>query len=272
MEKCLIDTHCHLNMPPLGDDPAAVLTRAAAAGVTRVVVPAYGLASWDPILALATTWENVYPALGLHPWVAFEEKSEKCRTCGGFGIKDHLASAIETAAQRVIAIGEIGLDTKVDPADGYADLPKQIKVLENQLELAVDLDLPVILHCRGAYEDLYSAISLHRGKIRGVFHAYSRGIELAERMIQAGLYLGLGGAVTRSHARVRQALKRLPLDRIVLETDAPSIGLDGVPSAQTEPRHVRDIAEAIAAVCGETPELIAEVTTHNAHALFQLNT
>ncbi len=270
----MIDTHCHLNMPPLGDDPGAVLARAAVAGVSQVIVPAYDFASWEPIMALAAVYPEVYPALGLHPWVAFEEKSEKWRTCAGFGIKDHIIAAIEAVPQPIVAIGEIGLDTKVcisSSADGYADLPKQRTVLEKQLELAVDLDLPVILHCRGAYEELYSAISLHKGKLRGVFHAYSRGIELAERFIAAGLHLGLGGAVTREKARVRKILPRLPLDRIVLETDAPSIGLDGVPPAQTEPCHVRDIAEAIAAVRGESLELIAEVTTANAQALFKLD-
>ncbi len=263
-------------MPPLGEDPGAVLARAAAAGVTRVVVPAYDLASWEPILVLADAHKGVHPALGLHPWVAFEEKSENARMCGCSGIKDHLARAIGKAQTtgeapvKVVAIGEIGLDTKVSPGDGYADLRKQIVVLDDQLDLAADLDLPVILHCRGAYEELLSAIGRHGGKLRGVFHAYSRGIELAERVLAAGLHLGLGGAVTSEKARVRKILPRLPLDRILLETDAPSIGLDGVPPAQTEPRHVRTIAGVIAAVRGESLETIAEVTTANANALFDL--
>ncbi len=270
VSSILVDTHCHLNMPPLGDDPGAVLARAAATGVMQVIIPAYDLASWNPIISLAATYPEVHAALGLHPWVAFEELSPNPHTCGVFAIQDHLAVAIKTAAQPIVAVGEIGLDTKVSPADGYADLPKQQEVLAAQLALAVDLDLPVILHCRGAFEELLAEVNRHGGKLRGVMHAYSRGIELAERIITAGLHLGLGGAATREKARVHKALARLPLDRIVLETDAPSIGLDGVLPEQTEPRHVRDIAAVIATARGEPVELIAEVTTSNAHALFRL--
>ncbi len=269
----MIDTHCHLNMPPLGDDPAGVLARAANAGVTQVVVPAYDLASWQPIVALAGAFPAAHPALGLHPWVAHEGADDNDVPPSGFRLKDHLQAVMATAGTPVVAIGEIGLDTKVNVtgnAVGYAELPKQVQVFQKQLELAVDLDLPVILHCRGAYEELLSAIGKHGGRLRGVFHAYSRGIELAERVIAAGLHLGLGGAVTREKARVHRILARLPLDRVVLETDAPSIGLDGVPPERTEPRHVRDIAQAVAEARGETLESIAEVTTGNARTLFNL--
>ena len=111
----------------------------------------------------------------------------------------------------------------------------------------------------------------HGGRLRGVLHAYSRGPELAERFIASGLHIAFGGAVTRDRARrVRQAVAGLPLYKIVLETDAPSIGLDGVLPVDTEPGHVRDIAEAVAALRGESLETIAEVTTSNACRLFNL--
>ncbi len=266
----VIDTHCHLDVPPLGEDPAGVIQRAAARGVTQIVLPAYDRASWPGIVAMAATFAGVHPALGLHPWVAFDEKSENSHPDGGFEIKDQLTAAIDAATVKIVAIGEIGLDTKVSAADGYADLHSQLPVLAAQLDLAIDLDLPVILHCRGAFEELLAAVARHGGRLRGVVHAYSRGIELADRILAAGLHLGLGGAVTRERARVRQTVARLPLDRIVLETDAPSIGLDGVPAHQTEPHHVRDVAEAIAGLRGDTLEHVAEVTTANARALFDL--
>lgn len=266
----LIDTHCHLDVPPLGENPAGVLERAAGRGVTQIILPAYDRASWPGIVAMATIFAQVHPALGLHPWVAFEERSENSHTCGNSNIKDQLAAAIDAAPMKIVAIGEIGLDTKVSLTDGYAELPNQLPVLAAQLELAIDLDLPVILHCRGAFEELLAAVARHGGRLRGVVHAYSRGIELAERIVAASLHLGLGGAVTRDRARVRKAVPGLPLDRIVLETDAPSIGLDGVPAHETEPHHVRDVAEAIAGLRGENLEHVAEVTTANARALFDL--
>jgi TatD DNase family protein len=248
----MIDTHCHLNFPPLCDDTDGVLSRAATRGITRVVVPAYDRASWDPIVKLA---ENpaIHPALGIHPWLAHEE------------IAADLPAAV--AKHQPIAIGEIGLDTMIDTSG----LAEQLPLLETQLALAADLDLPVILHCRGAFEELLTAVSRHGGKLRGVLHAYSRGPELADRFLKAGLHIALGGAVTRDRARrVRKTAERLPLDRLLLETDAPSIGLDGVLPEDTEPQHVADVAAAIAAIRGEDLEVVARQTTANARALFNL--
>ncbi len=176
-------------------------------------------------------------------------------------------------ASRVIAIGEIGLDTKV-PAVANQSAPTldfQRSVLSVQLELAVELDLPVILHCRGAFEELLAALAPFSGSIRGVLHAYSRGPELAQRFIDAGLHIAFGGAITRDRAlKARQAAAALPLEKILLETDAPSIGLDGVLPQDTEPCHVWDIAQALAVIRGENPDTIAEVTTDNAERLFRI--
>jgi len=256
----LIDTHCHLNMPPLSEDTDGVLSRAAARGVTRVIVPAYDEATWPEVADLAAG-PNVFAAFGLHPWAAHEVPPG-----GPFGdFQKRLASQLSSHFST--AIGEIGLDTKIEECG----LTEQLPVLVAQLALAADLDLPVILHCRGAFEELLTEVNRHGGKLRGVLHAYSRGPELAERFIAAGLHIAFGGAVTRDRAkRVRKAAVRLPLDKIVLETDAPSIGLDGVLPAETEPGHVRDIAEAVAALRGESLETIAEVTTTNACRLFNL--
>jgi TatD DNase family protein len=256
----LIDTHCHLNAPPLGTDPDAVLTRAAARGVTRVIVPSYDVPSW-PEVATVSTRENVFAAYGLHPWVAQEVPP------GALLADFETRLAAQLSSTPHVAIGEIGLDTKVEESG----LPEQLPVLEVQLALARDLDLPVILHCRGAFEELLTAVNQHGGKLQGVLHAYSRGPELAERFVAAGLHIAFGGAVTRDRARrVRKTAARLPLDKIVLETDAPSIGLDGVLPEETEPGHVRDIAAAVADLRNEPLDTIAEVTTANAVRLFNL--
>jgi TatD DNase family protein len=256
----LTDSHCHLNFPPLSGDTDGVLARAAARGVTRVVVPAYDHASWQPIVTLAKR-PNVFAALGLHPWLAHETLP------GGdlAGYTATLATAIQTHAP--VAVGEIGLDTNITTSG----LDRQLPLLEAQLALAAELDLPVILHCRGAFEELLTAVGKHGGRLRGVLHAYSRGPELAERFLGAGLHLGFGGAVTRDRAkRLLKTAVRLPLDRILLETDAPSIGLDGVLPAETEPAHVRDIATALATLRDEPVATIAAATTANADRLFDL--
>ncbi len=258
----LIDTHCHLNMPPLSDDTDGVLTRAADIGVMQVIVPAYDEGAWPEVAALALR-PNVFAAFGMHPWVAHEVPP------GGPLADFQKRLATQLTSFSTVAIGEIGLDTKIQDCG----LPEQLPVLEAQLALAVDLDLPVILHCRGAFEELLTAVNKHRGQLRGVLHAYSRGPELAERFIAAGLHIAFGGAVTRDRAkRVRSAAASLPLDKIVLETDAPSIGLDGVLPEDTEPGHVCDIAQAVADIRNEPIETIAEVTTANACRLFNLAT
>jgi TatD DNase family protein len=285
----LVDTHCHLNHPPLCLDTDGVLARAAAAQVTRVVAPAYDTTSWDDLTALAAR-PGVAVAYGLHPWLAHDLPGQVAVLEGGRPathaepqpaaalpqpvppaaqaaalerLLEHLAARI--AAGRPVAIGEIGLDTKIT-ASGLA---LQLPLLERQLALAVDLDLPVILHCRGAFEELLAAVGRHGGRLRGVLHAFSRGPDLAARVTAAGLYLALGGAVTRERAQqVRRAARTASLDRLVLETDAPSIGLQDVPPERTEPRHVREVAAAVATLRGEPVESVAAATTAAAARLF----
>ena len=148
----LVDTHCHLNAPPLGTDPDAVLTRATARGVTRAIVPSYDEASW-PDVAAAATRENLFAAYGLHPWVAHEVRPGALLA----EFERRLASQLSNSPH--VAIGEIGLDTKIEESG----LPEQLPVLESQLALARDLELPVILHCRGAFEELLTAVNKHGG-------------------------------------------------------------------------------------------------------------
>lgn len=271
----LVDTHCHLNHPPLSRDTDGVLARAAQAGVTRVVAPAYDAGSWDELARLAAR-PGVDVAYGLHPWLAHDLPAQAAVLDGAPPVPGpdpqpaalermltHLAARI--AAQRPVAIGEIGLDTKIFASGLAAQLP----LLERQLALAVDLDLPVILHCRGAFEELLAAVGRHGGRLRGVLHAYSRGPELAARFVAAGLHIALGGAVTRESAKqARQAARSLSLDDLVLETDAPAIGLKDVPPERTEPCHVREVARAVADLRGETVETVASATTAAAGRLF----
>jgi len=255
----LVDTHCHLYSAPLGAEAAGVVGRAAARGVSRIVVPAYDEPSWTDLPPLAGL-PGVHVAYGIHPWVAAEADPATLNATLGAAL---------AGARRAVAVGEIGLDAKLG-LEG-PDLAVQLAVLRPQLELAVDLDLPAILHCRGAFEELLAEVERFGGRLRGVLHAFSRGPELAGRFTAAGLALGLGGAVTREKARVRRAAQKLPLDMFVLETDAPSIGLADVPPAETEPHHVADVAVALAELRGESLETIAEVTTAHACRIFGLD-
>jgi TatD DNase family protein len=281
----LVDTHCHLNHPPLNHDTDGVLARAAAVGVMKVVVPAYDAPCWAELARLAVR-PGVVVGLGLHPWLAHDlptqvaalegatvppaafpgsTAAEAARAAALDSLLEHLAGRI--GRQRPAAIGEIGLDTKISSSG----LVEQMPLLERQLALAADFDLPVILHCRGAFEEMLAAVGRHRGRLRGVVHAYSRGPELAARFVAAGLHIALGGAATHPRAQqVRRAARTIPLDRLVLETDAPAIGLENVTPEQTEPRHVHEVAGAVALLRGQTVESLAAATSANAAALFNL--
>ncbi|MBK9471357.1 MAG: TatD family hydrolase [bacterium] len=263
-----------------------MLARAAAVGVMKVVVPAYDAPCWAELARLAVR-PGVVVGLGLHPWLAHDlptqvaalegatappaafpgsTAAEAARAAALDSLLEHLAGRI--GRQRPAAIGgEIGLDTKITSSG----LVEQMPLLERQLELAADLDLPVILHCRGAFEEMLAAIGRHRGRLRGVVHAYSRGPELAARFVDAGLHIALGGAATHPRAQqVRRAARTIPLDRLVLETDAPAIGLENVTPEQTEPRHVHEVANAVALLRGQSVESLAAATSANAAALFSL--
>lgn len=239
-------------MEPLSGSMDAVLHRASSAGVTRLVVPAYDHDSWRPVSALAGR-PGVSVALGLHPWAAAE----------GLG-PAILARALQDC--RAVAVGEIGLDSKVD-------VPPEVQegVLTGQLEVARELGLPVILHCRGAFDRLLSIMEGFGGSLRGVLHAFSRGPQLAAELVDLGLYLGVGGAATRPRARrIRRSLPGIPRERLLLETDSPSMGLEGVPAGESEPAHVRDVCMAAAGMLGMEPEELAETTWRNADELFGL--
>ena len=246
----LVDTHCHLFFEPLLSRIEGVLSRASHRGVEKIVVPAFDPASWTAVRDLARPG-HIYPALGVHPWVADKPHSINV-------LADRLT---EIGA---VAVGEIGLDFKVA-------VPRevQLSVFESQLHLAADLGLPVLLHVRGAFEEMVDLLTRCTPRPRGVVHAFSRGPELAKRFLDLGLYIAFGGAITHERARrARRAALKVPLDSVLLETDAPSIGLDGVAPVDVEPSHTADVAAALASIRVESINTIAEVTTQNAFRLF----
>lgn len=248
----LCDTHCHLSLEPLCGDLEGVIARAHAAGVATLVVPAYDLASFAAVAGLGRR-PGLHPALGLHPWMAAEPL-------------DLAALRAALLACGAVAVGEIGLDFAI----AGANRPRQLELLALQLELAVELDLAVILHCRAAFDELLALLGSHRGRLRGVVHAFSKGPELAGRLLELGLHLGFGGALTRPRARAQASVLAVPADRLLLETDAPSIGLQGIPAASVEPRHVADIATRCAELRGVPLPELARTTTENARRLFRL--
>jgi TatD DNase family protein len=246
------DTHCHLDMGPLATRSAGVVAAARSEGVEHVLAVAYDRTSLATLPRLASI-PGVLLALGQHPWVAHEALA-----------RDELARMIETSG--AVAVGEIGLDTRKEDAP---PLDRQIAQLTWQIELAVDLNLPISLHVRGAFDEMFAVLARFRPHLRGAVHAFSRGHALAERFVAMGLHIAFGGAVTQENARAaHEAARAVPPDRLLVETDAPAIAVRGCVAEEVEPRHVAQVGQSLAELRGVGVDEIAAVTTANARALF----
>ncbi|MGD9787322.1 MAG: TatD family hydrolase [Sulfuricellaceae bacterium] len=252
----LIDTHCHLDAAEFDGDRDAVYERARAEGVGVMVVPAISAANFAPVLAACRRYPGCLPALGLHPMYIGEHRPEHL---------DALRRAVE--AEKPVAVGEIGLDFYVPDLDPAT---QEFYFIE-QLKIARDYDLPVLLHARRAVDAVLKGLRRVRVK-GGIAHAFSGSRHQAEEFIKLGFKLGFGGAFTYSRAnRLKTLAAELPLESIVLETDAPDIPpafLDA--GARNSPEYLPRIAAELAATRGAGMDEVASATTRNAMELFGL--
>jgi TatD DNase family protein len=242
-------------------DRTLVLQRASQAAVTRLVVPGIDLASSRQAVQLAEDTAGLFAAVGVHP------NSADAWDEGSAAELRQLANS-----PRVVAIGEIGLDYY------RQDCPVEVQreVLEKQLELAAELELPVILHNRQSLQDLLPLLegwsrdlpASLKGRA-GVLHAYAGDLEQAQRASAAGFYLGIGGPITFKNAEARrQVTRQLPLARALVETDAPFLAPQAHRGQRNEPAYTRLIAEKLAELLGVELGAVAEATTNNATTLF----
>ena len=253
----MIDTHCHLVDPPLRQALPAVLDRARRAGVRELVVPGTTLSSSVDAIALAEAHPHVHAAVGIHP----EAVTGPINTETLAALARH---------PRVVAIGEIGLDR--GPGKPPRDL--QEAAFRDQLRLARDLDLPVLVHSRDAAGAVLRALQdLGPGGPGGILHAWAGAREVAEQLAPLGMRFGIAGVACRDAARrVRERLSALPLPWLVLETDAPYIGTARTPKGRVEPGDLPEIRDALAALQGVSPSTVAQVTTATARAVLRLPT
>nr|WP_225903554.1 TatD family hydrolase [Enterobacter oligotrophicus] len=251
-----IDTHCHFDFPPFTGDEAQSIKRAAAAGVKAIVVPATEAAHFDRVLELARHHEALYAALGLHPIVIEHHTDDHV---------DRLDALLQTAEKKLVAIGEIGLDL-------YREAPhfeRQQTILDAQLRLAKRHDLPVILHSRRTHDKL--AMHLKRIDLprKGVVHGFSGSLQQAQRFIDLGYKIGVGGTITYPRAsKTRDVMAQLPLTSLLLETDAPDMPLNGF---QGQPNRPEQAARVFATLCelrDEPEEVIANALLENTRSVF----
>jgi TatD DNase family protein len=250
----LVDSHAHLHFPDFDDDRPLVIERAKERGVTTIVDVGTDLATSKAAVRLAEQFDGIFASVGIHP---HEASSVTKETIGELRkLAEH---------PKVVAIGEIGLDF-------YRDLSprqQQMKAFDQQLALAVDLGLPVIVHNREATDEVLSA--LHGGPSSGVLHSYSAGVEHLEEVLDLGFYVGFSGPVTFTTAgRLRSAVQAVPDGRLLVETDCPYLTPVPHRGKRNEPAHVALVAGEVARLRRVSLHQVAETTTRNAWRVFGL--
>jgi TatD DNase family protein len=255
----LVDTHAHLDDEQFAGDYPAVLERARAAGVAQIVAVATTAASSAACISLAAAHANLFATVGIHP--------------------NHAAEAAPTAWDEVVAlsakkevagVGETGLDRHWN----YTPFPLQEDYFARHLELSRRTAKPVVIHCREADEDVLRMLRAdfdHNGPIRGVMHSFVGDAAMAEACLAMGLHLSFAGMLTYKNAQaLRETARRLPLEKLLVETDCPYLSPAPLRGKRNEPANVVHTATCLAGLHGVTLDALAEQTTRNARALFGL--
>lgn len=251
----LFDTHCHLYDTVYDADRPAVLERARAAGIGRMLCPATDRQSSEACVELARHYDGIYAAVGIHPQEAGR-------------VQPGDIEAIRRMAEQepsVVAIGEVGLDYHYDtPA---RDTQKEIFI--EMIGLARDLDLPIDIHDREAHGDTMEILRQYGKGLRGVFHCYSGSLEMTTELIRMGFYFGFTGTVVFPNSkRAKQVASRIPMERILIETDSPYLTPPPYRGRRNEPAYVRYVAEEIARLRGLDVEYVISQTTANGLQVF----
>ncbi|PKU23206.1 TatD family hydrolase [Telmatospirillum siberiense] len=252
----LVDSHCHLDFPDFQEDLDDLLGRAAAAGVGLMVSIGTRISQFDKVLSVAERYENVYCTVGVHPHEAGEE--------GAIGTADLIALARHP---KVIGFGETGLDYFYD----HSPRELQQAAFRNHIAAARETGLPVIVHTRDADDDTVAILTEEAatGPFTGVIHCFSSSRQLAEKSLDLGLYISLSGIITFNKAEeLRQTVRDLPLNRLLVETDAPYLAPIPKRGKRNEPAFVAHTAAKLAELKGVEPDALARITTDNFFRLF----
>ncbi|WP_257285393.1 TatD family hydrolase [Endozoicomonas sp. SESOKO1] len=262
----LFDSHCHLNFSDFDNDRIPVLNQAKKAEVSHICIPATKHAEWPSLINESELLSKVGPvnivtALGLHPWFIAEHNLEHLK------VLDRL---LQQRPARVVAIGETGLDFFDRNMTSHAKV-KQLALFTGQVELACLHQMPLIIHGRKSHDDILKVLRRCKPKRAGIIHAFSGSEQQAGEYLKLGFKLGFGGGITYPRAsKTRHLASMLPINSIVLETDAPDMPLNGYQGQRNEPGRVKLVAECLARLRGISFREVAEATSHNCRTLFRI--
>jgi len=252
----LVDTHAHLYLDHFKDDIDAVMQRAADNGVSKILLPNIDSSTTDALLGLTDSYANCLPMMGLHPCSVKETVAEELK---------HVRTELDTG--KYIAVGEIGIDLYWDKTF----INEQIAAFEKQMEWAKEMNLPVAIHCRDSFDEIFTSVEkIQDGNLKGVLHCFTGNEEQANRAIDLGLHLGLGGVLTFKNSGVDKAIEDIPLEKLILETDSPYLAPTPFRGKRNESSYTLNVAQKLADIKQITLDKVASVTTQSAHTLFNL--
>ena len=249
----LIDSHCHLDFEAFDSDREKVVERAQKKGIRQIIIPGVKRSDWERIRTLCDGSTKLHACYGLHPYLAEEHADDDI-----VRLKQWLQD------NHCVAVGECGLDYRVDQADRHI----QMKFFRAQLDIARDVGKPVVIHSVRATEDVINTIRDYPG-LRGMIHSFSGSYEQARQLLDLGFYISMGGAITYTRAsKLSTTAGKIPLNSILIETDAPDQPDAAHHDERNEPAYIINVLKTLAELRDEPVEEIAAQTTRNAQALF----
>ena len=254
----MIDTHTHLYSEEFHEDRKEMIERALSKGVSQFYLPAIDSESHEKMFALETNYPNqIYSMMGLHPCYVKPETWEKELKI----VEDYLNQ------RSFPAIGEIGIDLYWD----QSTLDIQVKAFEQQIDWAIERDLPIVIHTRESFDEVFEVLERKKHpKLRGIFHCFSGNLEQAQHAIDLQFILGIGGVVTFKNGKIDQFLNEIPLDKIVLETDSPYLAPVPFRGKRNESAYVELVAGKLVDIYKTDFAEIDRITTENALKIFEI--
>jgi len=259
-----IDSHCHLDFDPLKNELETIVERAHKAGVEKLINVGSSLRGSRASIEIANKYPHILATVGLHPHDAEEVNNLE-------GVLDELRELSKN--DKVVAIGEIGLDYFAinNQQLTISNKESQKALFKAQLEFASELNFPVIIHTRDAESDTLKQLTANRKQLTGVIHCYTGTADFAKKLLDLGFYIGFTGFVTFEQPKfdhIRESVKTVPIDRILIETDAPFLAPEPYRGKTNEPAFVVEVAKKVAEIKGLSLEEVTELTSKNAEKLF----
>jgi TatD DNase family protein len=250
----MIDTHAHIYLPEFENDRTEMLQRAFSAGISKILMPAIDSSTHEAMLKMEVDHSSCVSMMGLHP----------CSVSASYEAELGVVAA-KLTERNFIAIGEIGLDFYWDKTFQS----EQYIVFHRQVQLALEYDLPIVIHSRNATEECIEVVKKYEG-LKGVFHCFSGTAEQAREIANLGFLLGIGGVITFKNAGLDKVISEVGIESIVLETDAPYLAPVPFRGKRNEPGYLAHIAEKLATICGTSVDEVNKIATRNATGLFKL--